>query len=227
MNKTILSTVALTSAYLFMASPVMASNSTVTCTPIYGGGQNCQTDQLIINKTVMNPANNTFVDNLTANDPKYTAGANAFFKISVKNTGTTEIKDATVKDIFPQLVDFASGPGSFDAGSKTLTFKVTLKPGEEKVFTIIGRVSNDIATGTTCVTNESFVTFNDVTNQDNAQLCIEKTVVTTPVPPTTITNVVPAPQLKYTPATGPELLPIVASALSGMAGLVIRKKAFK
>ena len=74
-----------------------------------------------------------FVDNLNMNDPKYSPSSTAVFQITVTNTGSGTISKTTVKDTLPNYVTFVSGPGSFDANSKVLTFEVNnLDAGNHK-----------------------------------------------------------------------------------------------
>ncbi len=64
--------------------------------------------------------------------------------------------------------------------------------------------------------NQSFASANDINVQDNAQLCIQKTL-----------PVFPAPTAKTTPKTGPEALALIGLIPSAIAGLVLRKRSMK
>jgi len=198
-----------------------------TCQAIYGGGQTCvTTTNISINKTVMNPQTGAMVDNLGINDPLYKPGFIATFQIAVTNTSGSNISRISVKDIFPQYVTFSSGPGSFDNNSQTLTFEVdNLASNETRTFTILGRIVNISLLpinqgGVVCVINQATATNIDnssQTSQDNAQLCIEKSV-TSSFPNFSNTT------LKTTPSTGAESLTLLSLVPTSIAGLLLRKK---
>ncbi len=203
------------------------------CQPIYGGGQTCVTStNILINKTVQNPSNGQLVDNLSVNDPRFSANQNVSFQLIVTNTGSSSIDKTTVKDIFPQFVSYVAGPGNFDINSKTLTFEVNnLAVGESRTFTVTGKVSADkelvMGTGVSCVVNQSSaqIISNGQMSQDNSQFCIQKGAA--PVIPTKGKGglpVLPAPQMAITPATGPEMAALPILGGSGILGWFLRRK---
>lgn len=217
---------------LSLASSASASTS---CQPIYGGGETCvQVGNISINKTVKNPTTGSFVDNLSVNDPKYTPTSTVNFQITVTNTGNGNISSTTVKDTFPNYVTFVSGPkdGKFDSNTKVLTFTVDdLAAGVSKTFDVSAKVvdQNSLPAdqGVTCVVNQVNATSNDnQQSSDNSQFCIEK-----PTQPGTTTKgglkVFPAPKVVTTPATGPEMLPLIGLIPSGLFGIFLRKKTNK
>src|SRR6266446_9535246 len=115
-----------------------------TCEPIYGGGENCPNGNLSISKMVLNPATNTFVDNLGLNDGLYSSGSTVSFQVKLTNIGSSTVSKITVKDIFPNYVIFNRGPGTMDFNSKTLTFDVNnLTPNQPQTFNIYASVVND------------------------------------------------------------------------------------
>jgi len=196
------------------------------CTPIYGGGQTCPPPgNISIDKTVRNPENGVFVNNLTVNDPKYLPGQSVSFKVVVTNTTSTKISKVTVNDVFPSYLTFESGPGSYDSGKNTLTFSLdNLNGGQSKTFDLKAKVTDSanipFTNGVVCVVNQVIGTTSDnKTAQDNSQLCIQKETVTKGGLP-----VAPAPKVVTTPATGPEMLPLLALIPSGLAGYLFRKK---
>lgn len=237
MNKSYLSIIFLLTFFSFVI-PVK-SYAGVSCQPIYGGGQTCvTTGNVIINKKVINPADNTFVDNLGINDPKYQPGFIVNFRLEATNTGNTTINRVDVKDIFPQYIEFSSGPGNFDQNTKILTFSMdNLAPNETRPFIVIGRVVSPAqlpaGNGIVCVVNQAIAVTNDNGNsQDNAQLCIENKV---PAPVVTAKGgqtvlskggfpVLPSVPVSTTPATGPEMLGLIALIPTGLAGWFLRKK---
>lgn len=214
----------------------------VICQPIYGGGQSCiTTNNIVVNKTVLNPQTNQFVDNLSINDPKYQPGFISTFQISVTNTGNNNVSRVDVRDIFPQFVSFSSGAGTFDTNSNTLTFSVdNLAANETRTFSIMGRIFNNDQISVTpgsvvCVVNQAIAMVDNANvSQDNAQFCIQKAAlavqqvqqiqqvqqakgfpVFAPVPTTS------------TPATGPEAFGLIAMLPTGLAGWFLRKHAMK
>lgn len=220
---------------LLSTSPAFAAG-TVSCQPIYGGGQTCaQTGNVAINKTVKNPQTGKFVDNLDINDPKFNTDQATQFQITITNTGSTTMSNISVKDIFPQFVLFMAGNGSFDSNTKTLSFDVNnLNPNESKTFDITGKiVSKDklpTDRGVICVINQGIATSSNTgqTSQDNSQLCIQKQV-TTQVPTTTKggLKVFPPTPVTTAPSTGPEMIPLIALIPTGLAGLILRRKTKK
>lgn len=206
------------------------SYADVSCQSIYGGGQSCiTTNSITINKTVLNPQTNQFVNNLGINDPKYLPGYITTFQISVTNTGNTNISKVDVKDIFPRYVSFGSGAGNFDTKTNTLSFSITdLTPNETRKYSIVGRIYNAdkiaISDGSTiCVVNQAIATIDGNTvGQDNAQFCIQKTIATA----TTKGGfpVYAAVTTTSTPDTGAEALTLIGLIPTGIAGIFLRKK---
>lgn len=231
------------------------ASAAISCAPIYGGGQTCvQTGNILINKQVLNPMSNQFVDNLGVNDPKFGPDTTVTFQLVVTNTGNAPFSRVNIKDIFPQFVGFAGGPGNFDGNSKILTFSLdNLNPGESRTFTVQGHVDtadklpSDQAV--VCVVNQAIANTNDnQRSQDNSQFCITKqvlaaapeqpqqpgfptttkggVVITQPAPGTTKggLKVFPPQPVTSTPPTGPEMIPLLALLPSGALGFFLRKK---
>jgi len=215
-------------AFMAFAQGVRADTA---CQPIYGGGQTCvQVGNVVINKTIKNPQTGSFVDNLNINDPKFAPASSVTFNITVTNTGGSTINKTTVKDTLPQFVSFVSGPGSFDSNTKVLTFDVgNLTAGESKTFTVTaktadqGQIPSD--QGITCVVNQVMATSdNGQQSSDNSQFCIQKPVLGETKGGL---KVFPAPAITTTPATGPEMLPLIGLIPSGALGFLLRKKSYK
>ena len=212
------------------------------CQPIYGGGESCvRTPQFEINKTVQNPQSKQYVDNLSVNDPKYAPSQTVLFKITVKNTSQDRVTNVTVKDIFPEAVEYVGGVGEYDANSRTLTIKVDkLDKAEVRDFYVQARVlAKDKLTNAqnvVCAINQSNLTAADKTAQDNAQFCIEKglTPPTTkggepqvPAANPTMTKgglpVYPPAQVKTTPETGAETIALFSLIPSALGGIFLRR----
>ncbi len=221
-------------SYSLFAVPAYAAGN---CQPIYGGGQTCVTStNILIDKKVQNPTNGQFIDNLSVNDPRFSANQDVTFQLTVTNTGSAVIDKTIVKDVLPQYISFVSGPGSFDTNSKTLTFEVAnLAAGESRTFTVTGKVSADkelvMGTGVSCVVNQSSaqIISNGQMSQDNSQFCIQKGVIPTTKGgiPTTKGGlpVLPAPTMTITPPTGPEMAVLPLLSGSGLLGWFLRKRA--
>lgn len=211
-----------TSAALLVSSATLAFGAgSSNCQVIYGGGEVCPPEvKFTIDKKVMSPnKGGQFVDNLSANDPRFVAGDNVTFQLVVKNTGSKEVT-LNVEDILPSYLDYVSG-GTYDAGSKKVTNTVTLKAGEEKSYTVVAKVTSNenLPSNQTvvCVTNVARAKDNSgAAAEDNAQLCIEKGGKVTVQPK------VPA---KNIPDTGPEMLALAFLPPLGAAGLYLRRKA--
>ena len=211
------------------------SYADVSCQPIYGGGQSCITsNNIVINKTVLNPQTNQFVDNLGINDPKYFPGYIATFQISITNTGNNNVSRIDVKDIFPQYISFGAGAGTFNSSANTLTFSLTdLAPNETRKYSIVGRVFNaeqiPVAAGSmVCVVNQAIATIDGNTvGQDNAQFCIEKNTAITVATTKGGFPVYASVSTIATPSTGSESWVILGLVVAGISGLILRKKSFK
>lgn len=211
------------------------ADGTTNCQTIYGGGQNCVTTNISINKTVLVPGSDTkgsngnFVDNLGVNDPKFAPGQIIKFNLDTTNTGNSNLSNITVKDIFPQFVQFIPGAGqeNFDANTKTLTLPIgSLSPNQSKTVTLIGKIvpSNELPSdqGIICAINQATATDNvGDTASDNSQFCIQQP---TPVATKGGLTVFPPPQVTATPPTGPETLPLVGLIASGALGLFFNRK---
>lgn len=210
----------------FVAALLLVSQGAfaqVVCQPIYGGGQTCvNVGNINVRKLVSHPQTGTFVENLGINDPKFTPNQNVTFQIVVTNSTGSTINKVVIRDIYPQFVNFVSGPGNFDQNTKTLTFEaINLLPNESRSFTLQGRIvaQNQLSQDVTCVVNQVTATADNMQAQDNAQLCIEK--------PRAVTKgglpVAPAPKVAVTPPTGPEMLPLIGLLPAGIGGWFLRR----
>jgi uncharacterized repeat protein (TIGR01451 family) len=242
MNKSlsILSTIIF--GFTLTAGVAFAAGETNQCQPIYGGGESCpKVPQIEINKTVQNPETQGYVDNLSASDPKFAPTETVTFKITVKNTSDQELTKITIKDVFPNVVEFVNGVGNFDAGSRTLTIPLEkLSPNEARDFFVQAKVvaadKLPANQNVVCVINQSSITVAEKTAQDNAQFCIEKglkpeerptTKGGQPVnPPVTKGGkpVYPTTTATTTPETGPEALALIGLIPSALGGAYLRRK---
>lgn len=220
-------------ALLIAATP---SSAEVVCQPIYGGGQTCvEVGKVSVDKKVKHPQTETFLDGLNINDPRFSPSQDITFRITVTNATDSDIAKIVVKDTFPQHMTFVSGPGSFDANTRVLTFDVeNLAARKSQTFTIVGRIadikqipaSQDIF----CVVNQATASVNGQTATDNAQFCIESKPAPTAVPTkASVTKgglpVVTSVPMEETPATGPEMIGLAALLPAGVTGWFLRRKA--
>lgn len=155
------------------------ASADISCPNVYGA--NCPVGNLILDKKVRNPKTGELVDALSANSSNFLAGQEVNFRIEVKNTGSAEINNISVQDILPEFVDFISGPGNFDKGSRKLSWGIDkLSGGESKFFDIKVKVksgkdlpSMDIS----CVTNFAEAKKDNMVSQDTATFCIQTKVL--------------------------------------------------
>lgn len=198
------------------------------CQGLYGGGEICTTSfNFSIQKLVQTPgkSGNSFVNNLSINDPKYSPTQVVSFKIVVKNTGDQVIPTLTIADTFPQFLSFNSGPGSFDSNSKKLTITVTnLQPGQSQTYDVTGKLADanlmPSDQGVICLVNQATGTDNNgVTNTSSSQFCVQKSVLGTSFPVYATKG-----GITTTPATGPEMLPLVLLLPGALSGIILRKK---
>jgi uncharacterized repeat protein (TIGR01451 family) len=213
------------SLFLFGALTILPGKAYADCQTLYGGGQTCTSYSFSLQKFVQVPGQSNFVNNLSINDPKFNMSQTVNFQLIVANTGSNNISSVTIVDTFPQFVSFVSGSGSFNSNNNTLTFVVNnLNVGQNQTFNLSGKIaSSGIPAGITCVVNQASGTDNNGdTNTASSQLCIQNVVNVTPTP-----VVLPVAQVKTTPPTGPEMLPLMLLLPGGLAGLFLRKKSKK
>lgn len=132
--------------------------------------------------SITDPTNANYVDNLSPSDPRFKAGQTVFFKAKVKNTSNVTLSNVIVKDFVPSFIDPVAGPGTFDSSSRTISFNAgDFAPSEEKVYFFkmqvmsVDKLPSD--KGLFCVVNRAQA-FNDkASDEDSAQLCVEKQVL--------------------------------------------------
>lgn len=216
---------------LLISGLSFAPKAFAECQPIYGGGQTCTSYSFSIQKLVQVPGKGggSFVNSLSINDPKYSPSNNVSFQVVVTNTGSQTIPTITIVDQFPEFLGFVSGPGSYNASNKTLTFTVTnLGAGQSTTpFTIVGKIADEKTLptdqGIICPLNQVTGTDNNgLINSSSSQFCVQKGVLGTSVP-----QVFTAPKVVSTPATGPEMLPLLALIPGALGGFILRKKSYK
>lgn len=217
MNKKILSLFAVTSLFVLSATSVYAGGTDQYgaggCTPVYGGGSNCpRPGQVLIDKTVLNPATNIFVDNLGPNDPKYKPEQVVTFRLTVKNPGDETIGHINVSDKLPDFIDYMSGPGSYDSKTRTINFSIdNLAGGDSQNYEIKARTVHVVALpkdkNIICPVNVVDAVSDNQKDHDESQFCIEKTS-----------------EVKKVPSAGAEMLVIPALTTALGMGVYLKKK---
>lgn len=195
------------------------------CQSVYGGGQTCAFNYTI-NKLVQVPGKGggQYVDNLSINDPKYSPSQNVSYEIIVTNTGNNTIPTLTINDTFPQFITFVSGVGNYNQSNNTLNFTISnLEAGKSVTYVLTAKTAdaNTLPNnqGIICVINQVNATDqNGQVQSDSSQLCIQKNV---------LPAVAPAPKIVATPATGPEMLPLLTLLPGALGGLMLRKRSNK
>ena len=104
--------------------------------PVYGGGViSPREGDILLEKTVKNPASGVFVDHLGPTDPRYRPLQIITFLVKVQNPGEETMDSIDVVDTLPEFVDFMSGPGSYDADNRQISWTVNnLDGGNSKLF---------------------------------------------------------------------------------------------
>ncbi|EKD87403.1 MAG: hypothetical protein ACD_36C00096G0003 [uncultured bacterium] len=172
----VLSIPLLVASSLLFVRAALAQN----CVSEYGGTISCPPADLTINKEVKNPSSGLFVENLASTDATYSPGSEVLFKLTIKNTSGETFNPVTVKDVFPQYMSFAGGPGNYDKDSRTLTFTTeNLVAGESRTFEILGKIDSTIPSNISCLTNLGKVSAPARPNgdDDTAQFCIQGQVL--------------------------------------------------
>lgn len=164
---------------LFLLPVTVLADTSTSCSSIYGAG--CPTGAISINKTIKNPTTGELVDTLGSNGPHFLPNQTVNFRLQVKNIGSADLNNIQIQDRFPDFVDFVSGTGNFDPGSRTLNFSLdTLKPGEFRNFDIVGKISSGNSlpsSGLSCVTNYAQATVDKQFASDTSVFCIETQVL--------------------------------------------------
>lgn len=205
--------------FILISSLVTANQAKASggCVPVYGGGVECpRAGQALIDKKVLNPATNQFVDNLTPADPKYRPEQIVTFRLIVKNSRDQTLDTITVSDNIPQFVEYVPNFGSYDPNTKTVSFTVNnLAAGETRQFDLKARVVHSALLPSEkniiCPVNvATAITEGQPPDRNESQFCIEKQMV--------------VPQV---PQAGPEhwILSFAGLATAFIIGKFLRKKA--
>ena len=161
-----------------LARPAFAE----TCTTQYGGTTPCVSTQLTIDKKVRDPINlNVFKENVVDGDTPYAPGATVEYLLTVTNSTNQSYQTVTVKDVLPAELEFTGGPGTYDAGSRTLIFTITNLGAGQTVANRVAAIVKPLATNLTKTCNvvnsvKLLIDSNEVDN-DTAALCVKSEVL--------------------------------------------------
>lgn len=135
----------LSTAILIAPRPVIADGCT-TQYGGYGGGTNCNPNDLTLDKEVRNPTTGVFVQNLTENDAAYAPGSEVLYRLTIKNVSGQTFNPVTVTDYFPSYMTFVSGPGAYDPKANALTFKLeNVIAGETRTVEVLAKMTSDMS----------------------------------------------------------------------------------
>jgi len=178
-TKNILTSLLLSVAFVaVVARPVAAD----VCTTQYGGTTTCQPSDLTVNKQVRNPSGNVFVENLTTTDHTFAPGTEVLYRLIVKNGSGETFDPVTIRDTLPPYLTFVAGPGTYDAASRVLEFKLEkMIAGEALTIEVLTKVvsADQFPTGKSlfCVTNYVEVRALNRFDSDNTQVCLQNGVL--------------------------------------------------
>lgn len=206
MNKLIFGFIALVTFLSFTAE----ANAQYGCPPY--GAECPPASKIVVDKTIRDPRSkgDSYVDNLTIADYKFAPGEDVIFKITIKNTGDTDVENVEAVDVIPVLNDVLLASGDTRSSIRDITKSFgTLKAGETKTWYIRTRVKEAVAipTGTVCgdpkAINRVTVHAKDMPDTgDTSSFCIQKTVL----------------GATKQPETGSEMY-LIATALAGLVGV--------
>jgi len=217
MLKKVLTFIALTTIYCSLTTASNAQYGQYNPPP--------PSQSILIDKWVAKPTGQTkggvtdyeYVDNLSPSDPRFSAQQYVMFRLKVKNTSSVSLYNVTVKDYVPAYLYPAEGPGNYDNTNRTVVFSAgDFAPDEEKWYYLkmqivpVSQMPSD--KGLFCVTNKAQAYNGNVSDDDTAQLCIEKQVVVIPGKPV--------------PQAGPEMGILLMTGQIGLLALGLKIKSF-
>lgn len=230
---------------LALLTPPHTQADVKNCITVFGGGsETCtQPDNIEIDKLILDPISNTFVDNLDKNTPRQ-PNSTIEFKIIIKNKKANKLNNIKILDTLPTSLEFisASDKGKYDKNKKTVSYEINLDGNQSKELTLTTRTTSNINTDSQCITNQVIADVQWKKGFDNSQFCISKTkTFPTSQAPTSLTQ----PEVAQTqpgttkggktlyatpanvatnPNTGPEALALIALIPVGISGFLLRKK---
>ncbi|PIZ65515.1 hypothetical protein COY14_02125 [Candidatus Roizmanbacteria bacterium CG_4_10_14_0_2_um_filter_36_9] len=159
-------------------------------------------DKMVMTKNQTKGGQEIYVDNLTPSDPRYSPDERIYFLIKVKNTSNITLQNVEVEDRMPEWLAAIEGPGEYIANERVVKWKYNeLAAGEEKTEKIIAQVLPQAQLpadkGLFCLNNKAWSRSGTAYDEDTAQFCIEKQVITNGGQPVTTTPQAGAPLLAF------------------------------
>jgi uncharacterized repeat protein (TIGR01451 family) len=199
---------------LLMASAMLFAGAQEAAADQYGEIE--VTKRISLDKQVLNPDSNQWVENLFVTDHLFKSGDEVQFRITITNTSNVTIDRVEVQDFLPSFLQFDSGSQGFAITNMAPGQSYTTDP------VIKARVKSEdqLVAGTFCENNIARAYFENQTYEDTAQVCYQKGEVKGEV----ITK--GGLGFKQLPPTGPELsvLALSGSAIMALAGGALIKK---
>lgn len=156
----------------------------------------------LVNKTVLDPRNNQFVDNLSIDQYKFLPDQDVWYRIEYKNITGNQIDNVIGKDILPAGMQFVSGDGVYDPGTNTVTVTVDhIAPYSSRYWDIKARFvsgKGGLPVDTGCVNNYAEGRRDSEMMADYASVCVSNKVLG---------------EVSELPRTGPEIGLILAGSL--------------
>ena len=170
-------------------------------------------DKMVSTPQTSNGGNIKYVDNLIPADPRFSPGQDVWFKIKVKNTSNINLQAVEVKDFVPEYLLPLEGPGIWNSDNRTIVWDAgDFNVDEEKTYYLKMRVYDQsflpADKSLFCLINKIEVKNNVASDDDTAQLCIEKQVL----------------GVQKVPSAGPEMGLALLAANILLAGVGIRLK---
>lgn len=169
-----------------------------------------------------------YAENLSSTDHRYTARDEFYFKLKVKNTSDVNLNNVMIKDFKPGYIYFIDDVdyGYITEDGKEFVINAgSFSPNQEKTYYIKAKVYNesDLPSDKSviCQVNNAKAYNNDVSDDDNAQYCLEhETISNQPKEERKFVN----PPARI-PETGTPLgaLVMLTSAVSAAVGMRLRK----
>lgn len=215
----------------------LAPKAFAECQPIYGGGETCTNAALAVQKTVLNPATNTFVHDMGILDPRFHPNDQVVFHITVTNIGNAVANHVAVFDVVPQFVA-STNPPINNGGNTTIRFDAgDMAPGASQTFTVTATLESaanfPANQAITCMNNQGQATDAQGDHaEDFSQFCVETlaaptgliNVTPTPVPQVEVPTAVVQPVTQPTtlPSAGADPISYLALLPTGAIGVALR-----
>lgn len=170
-EKIILSGV-LTASILAVSAPVVSAQYT---------NDQPSTRTFLLDKKVLDPRSNKFVDNLSIDQFKFLPNQDVWYRIEFKNNKDYELTNIVGKDVLPNSMQFVSGDGVYDPTTNTVTVTIDkIAANSSRFWDIKARfVSGKGGVGMTsgCVNNYAEGKKDGEMMADYARVCVSDKVM--------------------------------------------------